>query len=848
MHEKTLLIGALAATALAAGFGVYKAHEMPEAIEIAPVSRLDSARPVRSVEVPVRLTASDGTGLRLVSLRASSALEDPLAFTEIHLVFENPEDRELEGTFAIALPQRASVSRFAMKIGNAWQEGEVVERQQARAAYEDFLHRKQDPALLEQAAGNEFSARVFPIPARGTKELVVTYTETLEAGAPYVLSLKGLAALASLDVDVYAGGSARNARFGLHQQNVAPADDFVVDASMLPRSAGLRSGELIVTRVVPFATSRPDPIESAVVLVDSSASRALGMVEQARLVQLVLARLRPDARVTVACFDQEVAPIYEGTAGGFGEQAVKAIVDRGALGASDFQRALAWAGEAAKQKNLRRVVVIGDGVATAGETDGQRIKLEVEKLRSAKVDRIDAIAVGGIRDEAFLRSLVRGVLDRDGVVLDARIGAGGLAQRLGEATSSGIAVKVDGASWSWPRTLDGLQAGDEVLIHAEVPAGTPIRVDIGGQEFTPDLRTAAHPLVERDWAQAKIESLVEAPTSDPATTRREIVALGTRHRIVSPHTAMLVLEHDADYERFGIDRQANREILAVQEGRIAVVREPRQDLPPMAGAEKRRDNEAPPEERAEVAKEEVARNEITPQAPPPPATATATAPPVVPAPPVAKTPMPVPTPAPAPTLPTKSERHASKPPASRPAPRPAEPPPPPMPATKPKPSTDDETKKAIEALQKAQLDGDSVFERPATVVVPTAPAKAAAVAAPYEGRFKVVMDLIAQGKKDAALAEAIAWHTEQPGDVMALVALGEAFEACGDLHSAARAYGSILELHPSRADSRRFAGERLERLADPAALRLAIDSFAKAVLQRPDHPSGHRLYAFALLR
>jgi len=45
--------------------------------------------------------------------------------------------------------QGASISRFAMKVNGAWQEGEVVEKQAARRAYEDFLHRKQDPALLE---------------------------------------------------------------------------------------------------------------------------------------------------------------------------------------------------------------------------------------------------------------------------------------------------------------------------------------------------------------------------------------------------------------------------------------------------------------------------------------------------------------------------------------------------------------------------------------------------------------------------------------------------------------------------------------------------------------------------
>src|SRR5687768_5048627 len=247
MHEKTLLYGALAATAIAAGFGVYKARQT-EPLSISPVSLVDAKR-LGETEVPVRLTASDGTGLKLVALKAEAAVEDPLALTELHLTFENPEDRVLEGTFRITLPQGASLSRFAMKVGGVWQEGEVVEKQAARRAYEDFLHRKQDPALMEQGAGNEFSARVFPIPARGKKEIVVTYAETVEGGAPYVLPLKGLPQLGMLDVNVHAAGKVAAANksdavFGIHQQRFTPAGDFVVAAKDLPRSPGLRSGEL----------------------------------------------------------------------------------------------------------------------------------------------------------------------------------------------------------------------------------------------------------------------------------------------------------------------------------------------------------------------------------------------------------------------------------------------------------------------------------------------------------------------------------------------------------------------------------------------------------------------------
>src|SRR5262245_42663051 len=140
---------------------------------------------------PLSLTNSEGVGLQLISLQARAVVEDPLALTELHLTFHNPEARQIEGRFEITLPPGAAVSRFAMRQSTGWQEGEVVELQAARRAYEDFLHRRQDPALLEKQPGNQFHARVFPIPAAADKELIITYSQELvRSDEPYRLPLR----------------------------------------------------------------------------------------------------------------------------------------------------------------------------------------------------------------------------------------------------------------------------------------------------------------------------------------------------------------------------------------------------------------------------------------------------------------------------------------------------------------------------------------------------------------------------------------------------------------------------------------------------------------------------------
>jgi tetratricopeptide (TPR) repeat protein len=118
---------------------------------------------------------------------------------------------------------------------------------------------------------------------------------------------------------------------------------------------------------------------------------------------------------------------------------------------------------------------------------------------------------------------------------------------------------------------------------------------------------------------------------------------------------------------------------------------------------------------------------------------------------------------------------------------------------------------------------------------------------PYTGKFFDVAEKLRLKDARGAVALALEWHEQDPGDVLALIALGEAAETAGDAITAARAYGSIIDLFPSRADLRRYVGARLERLGESGS-KLAVDTFAKAVESRADHPSSHRLYAYALLK
>ncbi|HSS38679.1 MAG TPA: hypothetical protein VLT58_07910, partial [Polyangia bacterium] len=546
-------------------------------------------------------------------------------------------------------------------------------------------------------------------------------------------------------------------------------------------------------------------------------------------------RRNGDPTVTVAAFDQDVVPLFAGKASAGIGVVGKRLVARGALGASDVERALRSL-EVSDKTRRSRVLLVTDGVATAGEITADRLRARVAALARVGVQRLDVMAVGGIRDDVMLSRLVTAGLARDGVVLDADGAPAELVRRLTHATRSGITIAVDGAGWVWPSVVNGVQPGDELLVYADLPRGAPFRLKIGGAPIAMagTLAPAPRPLLERAWVRARIARIIEqrdtAAANDrdlAAALKKQAVDLSIQNRVLCPFTSLLVLETEQDYARFGIERRALADILTVGPSGVTLLHrteiaapfeQPRwpvtdeRPLPANARAIAKREEIEPGQEKAKKADARPShdRHETEDSFDRGPAGA-----------PVAAQ---APPPASAMPEPSALENLASGGGASANdvardvggAPRPLR-------ALRPR---------AAMAVPGAMLVGEG------------APVEAA----PLAGPFKEVLDLIRTNRAREALARAFAWRTRDAGDVLALVALGECFEALHDAADAARAYGSIIDLFPGRADMRRFAGERLERVGGGRSLALAIDSYRKAVEQRPDHPAGHHLLGFALLK
>ena len=329
-RAQSILLGALGVS-----LGVTWPHAPSPAQVLASKPGTPHASNVLAPEpsAPLSLTGSDGTGLELVALTAKAVVDDPLAFTELHLTFENPENRIREGRFRIALPQGAAISRFAMKKGDGWQEGEVVEQQAARVAYEDFLHRARTRRCWSRRRATSSRRACSRSRPTASKELIVSYSQELDAARRAVPPAAARPARGS--------SSARHPRLGRQTMSTPGARRrraWVVNACSVTRHRGPQA-----TASGPTATSRsPTPAtrprwacairtwswRASCRVADSGAAttsrRCWCWSTPARRArwgsptQLAAcdgtgrraAQAGADPCVTVAAFDQDVAPIF----------------------------------------------------------------------------------------------------------------------------------------------------------------------------------------------------------------------------------------------------------------------------------------------------------------------------------------------------------------------------------------------------------------------------------------------------------------------------------------------------------------------------------------------------------
>jgi tetratricopeptide (TPR) repeat protein len=852
----------------------------------APVADTEAA-PLPS---PISLSDPDGQALTLRSLSAKVAVDGPLSLTELELRFTNPTDRRIEGRFALTLPDGATISRWAKEVNGQLVEGEVVERAAAHRAYDAILHEMRDPALLEQGAGNQFSAKVFPIEPRGDVRIVLSYTRLLrtdDGARAYVLPLRGLPPIGDFafhgsfralpgettsDLPKAERSADGTQHLDIVRKNWAPDADVAVRwqsqfAGSTPPPRVLRAGDYYV------ATFRPEvPFNAAAMrrslqgqradgwalYVDTSASAADGAAHRIAAIEGIL-RASGSSPVEVYAFDQDVSRLASGSAETVAGQVGAALRARGFAGGTDMEKVLA---HVATTFVDTRVVLATDGVATFGDTNPAHLAATVQRL-APDLD-LHALVLGAEQDGAVLAALTEGrgrvveVPFTDALAADAATAAARLAQSRGVK----FTAEDPGAAWVHAIGAGDVTTGGEVIVLGRTLPGkapAPRLLRPGAAPLVVSSATdasAVGPLVEREAVRAHLVDLArqeaEAPSDEArATLAAEQVRLSVAHRVLCPKTTMLVLESEADYARFGLDRRALADILTVGPDGIAIAARPTGawgQAEPLAKKESKQGSrderagaeapEAGEDLLADAASDEgdakekgdVADGGPMPDGPAAEANKSSEAP---------------------------GERSVEREEEARPAPAPprAEAAASSAPRRQAPQRRDRAPASATESDARRPADDVDDVPRPSglpdwtrAVEIPstTLAALEANVAAnprDREGYNQLANALLATGDMKRLSAVVWAWQPYDPDNPHVYEVMGEAALALGDKALARRAFGSLAELAGGKPELLQRAGLLLWRAGDPAAAEVPL---RRAIELRPDRVNAHRHLALVL--
>ncbi|MEM1450653.1 MAG: VIT domain-containing protein [Planctomycetota bacterium] len=540
-------------------------------------------------------------------------IRDQIARTVIEESFVNHTPRILEGVFYFPLPADASISGFAMWIDDELVQGEIVEKQRARAIYETILRERRDPGLLEWSGGNIFKARVFPIGAE--KRIRIAYTQVLPKWGDtfayhYALSSEMLrkTPLRELRIEVNASSTeelarvtcpshdcriratAHAARVEFEAQEFAPDRDFELRFETKPRTDALtvvrhlRDGEgyfmlLVDAPEAPAArgsNGADEPLD-LVVLADTSGSMFGPQREaQVAFIDALLGTLGPDDTLQLATCDavtRWASDLSVEATNEHREAAMQFLEERTPLGWSDLDAAFGEAFD--RLRTGTHVVYVGDGAPTSGDADA--VAFAQRLTRDFAGNATFHAVVPGSRSEPVvtrgIAALGGGSVRSIGGGTDAAAVAFDLAREITTPSMRDLELRFEGIDVAavYPERLPNLPAGGQQIVVGRFDpnsgatrgratltgtfAGEPVSWssdvvldDVEGEGFD----ETGNSFLPRLWARRHLDHLLAQGTSKEIRDR--IIALSEDYQVITPYTSFLVLESDADRERFQVER------------------------------------------------------------------------------------------------------------------------------------------------------------------------------------------------------------------------------------------------------------------------------------------------------
>ena len=165
-----------------------------------------SARESAGIPQVIIKTKDGPEPLEIRGLEVRVEIHGWLAETVYELEVFNHTNRIQEGEFSLQLPEGATVSTWAIDIGEEMRPAVAVEKERARNAYETIKRKMIDPGIVERQEDNRYRTRIFPLPREGTRRIRIGFIQRLGQDGRYVLPLRHDTEIGSFHCEVIGTG------------------------------------------------------------------------------------------------------------------------------------------------------------------------------------------------------------------------------------------------------------------------------------------------------------------------------------------------------------------------------------------------------------------------------------------------------------------------------------------------------------------------------------------------------------------------------------------------------------------------------------------------------------------
>ncbi len=548
---------------------LYGVSALPSFAQTAKVNSVNSQSSKPPISSGMRLfmppVGGNERAIEVQSVRVLGNVSGTSALTEIDITFYNPNNRVLEGELQFPLLDGQSIAGFALDLNGVLREAVPVEKARGQTVFEGIVRRGVDPALLETTGGNQFKLRIYPLPPRGTRRVVLRVNETL-ANNLYRVPLGFGERIGQLDLDVSVYGAASapvlraspvaGARFAqvyngktrgyhLHESRQNLAGDAALEILLTPTAAPLiqvetfESNHYVVADIPLASREQARAIPNLVGLVwDSSGSaRERDRAKEFALLDAYFKKMR-DGEVRLMRL-RDVAEKTESfrIRGGDWRALREALQNTPSDGATNLSAFV-------PDNSVREYLLFSDGLSNYGDKPFAQTGVPLYTIASAlKADSaflkqiaqrsggrlIDLTAATISEASQMLLNASTRVIQVDAVGGDALLMASPFVQNGRVQVAGLLSNPAASLQLTLQLTLqhpDGVQENLSVSLSDAIPSST----------------------AAQRWASLKVAAL----DAEYSLNKAEIKRLGQRFKLVTRETSLIVLEFVHDYAQYEI--------------------------------------------------------------------------------------------------------------------------------------------------------------------------------------------------------------------------------------------------------------------------------------------------------